>query len=53
MEGGLNNNGDLVTSFFLWDDERGENSAAVDDHDRLYVLFKRADKVGVAMFEAR
>ena len=49
----FNNNGDLITSFLLWDDERGENSSAVDDHDRLYVLFKRADKVGVAIFEPR
>jgi uroporphyrinogen decarboxylase len=49
----FNNNGDLVASFPLWDDERGENSAAVDDHDRLYVLFKRADKTGVAIFEPR
>jgi hypothetical protein len=30
-----------------------KNSAAVDEHVRLYVLFKRADKVGVAIFEAR
>jgi streptogramin lyase len=49
----FNNNGDLIASFPLWDDERGENTAAVDDHDRLYVLFKRADKTGVAIFEPR
>ncbi|HPO15300.1 MAG TPA: NHL repeat-containing protein [Candidatus Hydrogenedentes bacterium] len=49
----FNNNGDLVTSFSLWEDERGENSAVVDGHGRLYILFKRADKIGVAMFEAR
>ncbi|HOD52204.1 MAG TPA: NHL repeat-containing protein [Candidatus Hydrogenedentes bacterium] len=49
----FNNNGDLVTSLALWDDERGENKTAVDGHDRLYVLFKRVNTVGVAIFEAR
>jgi streptogramin lyase len=48
-----NNNGDLVTEFPLWDDECGENGVAVDADGRLYVLFQRAEKVGVATFESR
>lgn len=48
----FNNNGDLVASFPLWDDERGENAAAVDRDDRLHVVFKRNNTVGVATFEA-
>ena len=46
-----NNNGDLIATIPLWDDECGENAAAVDAHDRLYVLFKRGKTVGVAVFE--
>jgi sugar lactone lactonase YvrE len=48
-----NNNGDLVATIPLWKDECGENAAAVDSHDRLYVLYKRGKKVGVAIFEPR
>ena len=49
----FNNSGCLVTSFFLWEDERGENKMAVDANGRLYVLFKRVDALGVAIFEER
>ena len=49
----FNNNGDFVTGFDLWDDECGENGAAADKDGRLYVLFNRDDKVGVAIFEPR
>jgi sugar lactone lactonase YvrE len=48
-----NNNGDLVATIPLWKDECGENASTVDAHDRLYVLFKRGKKVGVAIFEPR
>lgn len=49
----FNNNGDLIANFLLWNDEEGENSAAVDDQDRLHVLFKRNGTTGVAIFEPR
>jgi hypothetical protein len=49
----FNNNGDLVTSFPLWDDERGENGAVVDENGRLHILFRRTEQVGVATFEER
>ena len=49
----FNSSGELVTIIPLWDDERGENAIAVDAQDRIYVLFKRSDKVGVAVLEPR
>ena len=45
-----NNSGDLVATIPLWGDECGENAAAVDGQDRLYVLFKRGKSAGVAVF---
>lgn len=49
----FNNNGDLITTFLLWDDECGDNRTVVDKNDRIYVLFNRDKKVGVAIFEPR
>ncbi len=49
----FNNNGDLVTTIPLWDDERGENPMAMDPQGRLHVVFHRTGSIGVAVFEAR
>ncbi len=46
----FNNNGSLVTTIPLWDDERGENPAAVDSQDRLHVVYRRNNVTGVAVF---
>ena len=48
-----NNSGDLIATIPLWNDECGENACVVDKEDRLYVLFKRSHKTGVATFEPR
>ena len=48
-----NNHGDLVTSFELSTDERGENAAVVDASGNIYALFKRGDQVGVEIFAPR
>lgn len=48
----FNNSGDLVATIALWDDEKSENKMAVGDDDRLHVMFRRGDKVGMATFES-
>lgn len=49
----FNNQGDLITTIPLWDDERGENPMAVDNQDRLHVLYRRSKGVGLSVFEPR
>jgi len=48
-----NNHGDLVATFELSTNELGENGMIVDDTDRLYVLFRREEEVGVEVYGER
>ncbi len=49
----FNNQGDLITTIPLWDDERGDNPTAVDNQDRLHILYRRSKGVGLAVYEPR
>lgn len=46
----FNNAGDYITEFRLPSGELGETRMAVDEEDRLYIVFNRKDRVGVEVY---